>query len=84
MIFWILSILTSFTSFGRALANTVSQMEVFHEVIKRLELTSYSLSKCEPLDTLVKIELPNDVGHVEKFIPSHVLIPRCSGLQADS
>ena len=40
------------------------------------------MPNCEPLDTLVKIELPNDVGHVEKFIPSHVLIPRCSGLHS--
>jgi len=75
MIFWIFLIYTSVASFGLSVANTCSQKEVFHHVIK-------SLPNCEPLDTLVKIELPNDIGHVEKFLPSHVLIPRCSGLHS--
>ena len=34
------------------------------------------------MDTLVEVVLPNDMKNVEHFIPSHVLLPRCSGLHS--
>ena len=38
-----------------------------------------SIPPCEPRDTLVKLPLPND-PMIEEVIPSHVLVPRCSGV----
>ena len=40
----------------------------------------YRLPKCKPMDTLVKVELPEYIKNVEKIVPSHTLLPRCSGL----
>ena len=40
----------------------------------------FRLPKCEPIDTIVKIELGGQVTQVEEIIPSHILVPRCSGL----
>ena len=38
------------------------------------------LPKCEPMDTIVKVELGEQVPQVEEIIPSHIVVPRCSGL----
>lgn len=35
---------------------------------------------CEPRDTLVKLDLPSDNAMIEEVMPSHVLVPRCSGV----
>ena len=39
-----------------------------------------SIPLCEPRDTLVKLDLPNDNALIEEVMPSHVLVPRCSGV----
>ena len=38
-----------------------------------------NMPSCQPRDTLVKLKLPND-PQIEEVIPSHVLVPRCSGV----
>ena len=38
-----------------------------------------SMPMCEPRETLVKLDLPND-PMIEEVLPSHVLVPRCSGV----
>ena len=38
-----------------------------------------SMPDCQPRETLVKLDLPND-EMIEEVLPSHVLVPRCSGV----
>ena len=38
------------------------------------------LPKCEPMDTIIKVELGGHLTQVEELIPSHIVVPRCSGL----
>ncbi len=38
-----------------------------------------NLPPCKPRDTLVGLPLPDDANVVE-VIPSHVMVPRCSGV----
>ena len=40
----------------------------------------FRLPKCEPMDTIVKVQLGGQVSQVEEIIPSHIVVPRCSGL----
>jgi hypothetical protein len=34
------------------------------------------------MDTLVEVEIPIQIKHVVQVVPSHVLLPRCSGLHS--
>ena len=65
--------------------NPSPQNRVGYTPIQQCPNTVYSevmssIPICEPRDTLVKLDLPNDNAMIEEVMPSHVLVPRCSGV----
>ena len=47
-----------------------------------ISMIFFRLPKCKPMDTIVKVELGRQVTQVEEIIPSHIVVPRCSGLHS--
>ena len=39
-----------------------------------------SMPACQPRETLIKLDLPTNDPEIEEVLPSHVLVPRCSGV----
>ena len=65
--------------------NPSPKIRVVYTPIQQCPNTVYSevmssIPICEPRDTLVKLDLPNDNAMIEEVMPSHVLVPRCSGV----